>query len=226
MIAVDLAARRPRGPRAQRVGEAFRRIDGDHAGPAALARAFEREHGRDRRLADAAAPAAHQHVRSVTNDLTLHVDARHKPSIPAIGSGRQRTPDRVGSPISGVNRKGSSIRGSGSRSPSRSTLLGCDRWRSAERRGGVESMPPRADTKRATPAVGEHVVDRGGDTVGKRLEALVHDHRAERDAGSVFDRERGVDHLAHRCLLGQRHQHHLAALRIGEQLARRRQPAC
>ena len=49
-------------------------------------------------------------------------------------------------------------------------------------------------------------------------QAPVHDDRTERDAGAVLDRERGVDQLVDRRLLGQGHEQHLAAGRVGEQL--------
>ena len=42
----------------------------------------------------------------------------------------------------------------------------------------------------------------GRDGDGQRREATVHDHGSERDPGAVLDRERGVDDLADRRLLG------------------------
>ena len=50
------------------------------------------------------------------------------------------------------------------------------------------------------------------------LVPAVHDDRAERDAGPVLDRVRGVDQLVDRRLLRQGDEHHLAAVRVGEQL--------
>ncbi len=57
----------------------------------------------------------------------------------------------------------------------------------------------------------------GRHAVGKCGEALVDEDRAERDSGAVFDRERGVDRLAHRRLFRHRHEHDLTPRRILEQ---------
>ena len=46
----------------------------------------------------------------------------------------------------------------------------------------------------------------------------VHHDRSELHAGAVLDGVCGVDELVDRCLLGERHEHHLAARRVGEQL--------
>ena len=54
-------------------------------------------------------------------------------------------------------------------------------------------------------------------SIGQGREALVDDDRAERDTGAVLDRERGVDHLAHRRLLGQGDEHHLTSRGIRDQ---------
>ena len=53
---------------------------------------------------------------------------------------------------------------------------------------------------------------------GEAGDVRVHDHRAQRDARAVFDRERGLHQLGDRCLLGHGDEHHLATLRVGEEL--------
>ena len=211
--AVDHAGRIRQIFEPERVGEAFGRIDRDDTRLAALARAFEREHGRDRRLADTAAPAADQHpaLRHQRRGRVVH-----SVSIP-----RERAGERV---------------------DLRPSDVGCEKERELDPRQGQPFGQPRdllvlhrvtfgaeiggerevaclavGDETPGRFRIGENVVDRGGDARRERLEALVDDHRSERDAGAVLDRERGLDDLAHRRLLRERHQHHLAAFGIGEQ---------
>ncbi len=84
----------------------------------------------------------------------------------------------------------------------------------AKGRGGHQRIAlGRVDRQPGDGGVGLHV------TVEiQRWHALVHDDRAQRDAGAVLDRERGVDQLVDRCLLGQGHEQHLTTGRVGEQL--------
>ena len=80
---------------AERVGEPLGGIDRDDARVAALARAFEREHRRGRRLADAAAAAADHDLvlgdDAATFPLEGSVAARHSRSIPRV----ERVGERV-----------------------------------------------------------------------------------------------------------------------------------
>ena len=123
--------------------------------------------------------------------------------------------------MSGVKTNGNSICGNGSRSREPHDLLVLQRCALGAERGRVREvvgLALRHETV-ARLGVGQHL---GGDSEpltpgGQRREALVDDDGSERDAGAVLDRERGVDHLAHRCLLGQGDEHHLAAGRIREQ---------
>ena len=73
---------------------------------------------------------------------------------------------------------------------------------------------PRAGT---APAVGGGDRGVGVEPGDLRVEA-VDDDRAEADADLVLEAVGGLDQLVDRRLLGQRHQHHLAPLRVGQQV--------
>ena len=90
------------------------------------------------------------------------------------------------------------ICGSGSRARKRVDLLALHRRDDRARNSAAcaRSCASRSDTKRSTASrVGARSrADVAGTTLtAERLEAPVDDDRAERDAGAVLDRERGVD---------------------------------
>ena len=167
---------------------------------ATLACAFEREHRRDRRLADAAAAAADHHA-ALGDEL---VDASclrrcrrrrgHSCSIPRVERVGEhvdlRSPD-----VGGEQERQLDACGSGSRSPQPVDLLVLHRVTVDAELDRVREVVRLAirDEPAARLRVGAHLVDRGRDAGRERLEALVHDDRPERDAGAVLDRERRLD---------------------------------
>ena len=157
---------------------------------AALARAFEREHRGDRRLADAAAAAADRRT-CVRDELDDRCDAHGPASITtprSRGRARRRARRPAARPMSGVNRNGNSMLRERQPLAEPVDLLVLHRVPlGAERRPRARGRrASRSDTKRPHAlGVAQHVVDGRGHAVGKRLEALVHDRpgRARRRRG-------------------------------------------
>ena len=188
-------------------------------GVAAPARALERERRRGRRLADAAGAAA-DHDVPVVDDVgdrrhrAAHVVERGDPEREVVGEEFDLGRTDVG----GEEGRQARSAGAAAARPSRARLLGLTRVpapvRNVGRRDAASSASRRSEhdagTRRRRPRASPPTSSGGY--------ATVHDDRAERDAGAVLDRVRGVDQLADRRLLRQGHEHHLAARRVGEQL--------
>ena len=184
--------------------------------------ALDREHRRGRGLADAAGPAA-------DDDVALLDDAR--PWRRASSGGHDVPDDSEPTAIVRASARGSISPGSdrrrtGTAAGSGGAAAAARAGRPASRWSGVARGRQAATASSAAIlAVGDRrrrrarrrerrVADGSGassnqplTTTGPRL-----------DADAVLDRERGVDQLVDRRLLGDRHEQHLAPLRIGEQL--------
>ena len=136
-----------------------------------------------------------------------------RPGARRVGERRRSRP----SPRSAVNRNGSSELRQRQRSRQPLDLLELQRLaaRAGSRRplratAASPSAQRRAGGLRRRDGVGVEPVEHGVDAV--------HDDRPEVHADAVLERERGLDHLVDRRLLGQRDEHDLAARRVGEQL--------
>ena len=112
-----------------------------------------------------------------------------------------------------MNRNGRRSCGSGSCASQPAHLLGLQRRPVEAEAAAAAASAAASPGRRATSAVVGRGRDRGlvGDQpVDRRVDA-VDDDRAEADADPVLERERGLDRLVHRRLLGDRDEHDLAA---------------
>ncbi len=103
--------------------------------------------------------------------------------------------------------------GIGSSAASRAISAACIARRGRAERGGVDQILRR---RRRRDGRSQHDVDVVGD--GVTDVDGVDDDRAELHADVVLQRERRLDDLVDRRRLGQRDEHHLAALGVVEQL--------
>ena len=183
-------------------------------------RALDRERRRGGRLAHAAGAAAHHDVARCRRASAKRHRVDRDPSPRHPRRTRRRGRSTSAGPTSAVKRNGSSICGQREqrRRAARTAPADASRASIAERAAAASAAASESssvDAGRAFASARTAVVPHarvGAQAVDVR-QATVHDDRAERDAGAVLDRERGVDQLVDRRLLGQGHEHHLAARR-------------
>ena len=205
----------------ERVGEALGRVDRDDAprcdrGARPRARAPRRSSSCRRRRCR----STRRRGASSTSSASVASSSRsHR--LDAERRARRRAASTSAGPMSAVKRNGSRICGSGSRSREPRDLLVLDGVAlGAEARPRARGRRPRVRTRSGRAAPRRRAASARSTSPASRA-AAKHPFTTigpERDAGAVLDRERGVDQLVDRRLLGQRHEHHLAARRVGEQL--------
>ena len=193
---------------AERVGEPAGGVDGDDDRSTASAGRFEADHRSGGRLADAPGAAAHDHRRRV-DQVVGRPDGHGRPS-------RASTPASASMSLGAspaTSLAGSSTCASGSCSVSRA--ISCASIDRRDRRNAAAAASATAvDGSRPRHARSDRCLV---GEVDADVDAVHHD-RPQLHADLVLEREGGLDHLVDRGRLRQRHQHHLTALRIVQQL--------
>ena len=167
-------------------------------------------------------PPEPQHTRMLRCATSSVSDAARVLAHTASGSASTSASRRSASSSSSVgptwvvNTNGRCSCGSGRRSARRASCSPCSVGAVGAERGGRRERLGLARPQAGPCRLGGG--ERVGADAGELVVEAVDHHRPEPHADAVLQAERGVDQLVDRRLLGQGHEHHLAALVVGEHL--------